>query len=455
MRPGDPSAARRTRALRWDLVLPLAALAVAAALVVLGAATLSARSERRALALEGRLVRAAHRVEVALREATPEESEAILARQVEDSGGLLRGLALSAPDGRVLAEVGSRGPTPAGGADEPAGPGGLAEPGSLEVDLFLGPGWHGRAAEGGGRGPGSRTRGPGMGRGRRVLHLVPSAAALRPPWSERLLLPVVGIAATALVVLSLLGGRLLVRRQREIVLEAERHRLEGLARAGAGLAHQLRTPLATIKGTSQLLLEEDEEADHDRTDRIRRMVTQAERMERLLGDLLDYARPPGAEPRSVAVAGIAREVAALDRRVEVQVDPGLAVVADPEHLRQILANLVENALSAGAPRPHGPDDPAGPPPAPVEITARPGRPAGTAVEIAVADRGPGPGGDPERLFEPYVTSRPDGTGLGLPIARALARANGGEVTLAARPGGGTVATLRLPPAAGVPAGAAG
>ena len=66
------------------------------------------------------------------------------------------------------------------------------------------------------------------------------------------------------------------------------------------------------------------------------------------------------------------------------------------------------------------------------------------VRIAVVDRGPGPGAAPERHFEPYVTARADGTGLGLPIARTLAEANGGSLTLHEAPGGGCEAVLLLP-----------
>lgn len=414
--------ARRPPAPRWDLILPLAALAIAVALVLLGVATRTARSERRALTLEGRLHRIAREVEVALREAGSDQAEELLARTMDSSGDLIRGLVLMRPDGRVQA-----------GAGDPNGPG------SLELDLFLGPGGHGVEPPLGGPGRGRGARGgaalgAGMGRHRRVLRLVPTAEALRPPWAERLLLPVLVLAASGLVGLSVLGGRLLVRRQREILLEAERQRLEGLARAGAGLAHQLRTPLATIQGTSQLLLEQHEETDD--TPSLRRILEQAHRMDRLLGDLLDYARPTGAEPRPVNVEDLAAERASDEPRLRTVVERGLTVHADPEHLRQILDNLVDNALAADSASEPGP----------VELAARATdvRSASAMVEITVTDRGAGPGDDPERLFEPYVTGRADGTGLGLPIARALARANGGEVTLAPRPGGGTVATLRLP-----------
>lgn len=410
---------------RWDLVLPTAAAIVATGLLLLAGAATRARSEQRSLTLEGSLNRTARSVEVALREATPEETEEVLEAELAASRGLLVGLTLLSPNGRRQAGA---------GAEE--------GPGALEVDLFLGPGWRqedgaelqGRlepeAGRRGGRMGGARR--PGQSGGRRVLRLVPAGPALARPWSERLLTPAVAAAALALFGLSLMGGRLLVRRQRETVREAERQRLEGLARAGAGLAHQLRTPLATIKGSSQLLLEGAEGTESEPDPRLRSILEQADRMERLLGDLLDYARPAGAEPGPVQPDEIAADLDDLDprgQRLRLTAEDGALPLVDREHLRQILTNLVGNALRAT------------PEEAPVEVVVRA---AGAGVEISVADRGPGPGEEPERLFEPYVTGRADGTGLGLPIARALARANGGDVTLAARAGGGTVATVSLP-----------
>ncbi len=390
--------------MRWDLWLPGAGLLVAGMLVVLAATTARAQRARHAVALEGRLLRLAHRLEETLRDEGPAAAAGALAEELAANAALVEGLALLGPAGDVETEVGS---------------GSAAEP--IEVELFLGRAW--RFSRG--RQPGGP---PGRHGGRRILRLQSTVQALERPLSERLLLPVVVAAALILVALSVLGGVLLSRQQQEVERRAARRRLEGLARAGAGLAHQLRNPLATIKGSCQLLLESAAAGSEKRLEAV---LAQTERMERLVGHLLDYARPPQPEPQAVELRSAIEELMELDRRVAVEIDEDLVARVDPEHLQQILANLVENALQAG------------PPGSAVEIRAAT---TARAVELTVADRGPGPDGDPELLFEPYVTSRADGTGLGLPIARALAQANGGELELRPRPGGGMLALLTLPAA---------
>jgi signal transduction histidine kinase len=387
---------------RWDLWLTVTGLGVALALVLLAATADRAYEDRHALVLDGHFLALAHRVEAELRDGGPRVARDVLTRAVaEEKPGLVVALAL----------VGARGVDVEVEESSSAGP---VE--TREVDLYLGRKWR------------DATPSPGIEGhpGRRILRITTDPTVATQPLSERLLLP--STAATGLVVmaLALLGGRLLMRRERVERSRAERRRMEGLARAGAGLAHQLRTPLATIKGSCQLLIESCEEAGEGR---LQVVLEQAERMERLLGKLLDYARPPRAEPAAVELGAAAGEVAAADPRVSVSVAPGLVTRFDPEHLRQILENLVENALAAS------PDG------SPVDIQAHP---RGGRIEVTVGDRGAGPGPDPETFFEPYLTRRPDGTGLGLPIARALAEAGGGRLELAPRPGGGTLAVLTLP-----------
>jgi signal transduction histidine kinase len=103
------------------------------------------------------------------------------------------------------------------------------------------------------------------------------------------------------------------------------------------------------------------------------------------------------------------------------------VRADREHVTAALEELIANAHHAGDAHPK-------------IVVRREGR-CGT---IEVHDRGGGLQLDPERAFDPYVTTRPDGTGLGLATIRALIRANGGDVTLTPREGGGAVAAIHLP-----------
>ncbi len=385
---------------RPDAWLPFAGILVATALVILGTAASQALSESHALALEGRVLHLAQQVERELRESGPEAAEDVLDQQLSDAANLVTGLALLDIAGNVQLQIGE-----------------LSAAGTRDVELHLGRVWHTGALP-----------------GRRVLRIAIQPAAFGRALNERLLLPVTIFSGLVLAMLSALGGRLLARQQHEQRNAARQRRLEGLARAGAGLAHQLRTPLATIKGSCQLLLEAEagdassSEEERLGEKRLQAAVSQTERMETLLQQLLDYARPPHAEPAVVDLGAVTREIAEVDiQRVQPLADSSLKVWVDPEHLRAILDNLIDNALrlSDGT----------------VELSAEAG---GRSVTLRIADRGPGPGDEPESLFEPYVTRRADGTGLGLPIARALAEANGGRLKLAHRPGGGTFAVLQLP-----------
>lgn len=394
---------------RWDLWLPLAGLLVALALAGLGTTAAGALRESRTLAREGELLHFVHGLERDLREGGPASAGAAVERAYRERPWFVAGLALRTWSGEVQVRAGT-----------------LDGLESREHEMFLGREW---AMPGAGPGPGSRRPGERFMGGRRTIRIALSPDAFRPTALERIVAPAALVSGALLAGLAVLGGRLLMRQREEQEQEATRRRLEGLGRAGAGLAHQLRNPLGTIKGSCQLLLERASDPAEEK--RLRSILEQTVRMERLIGQLLDYARPPRSEPAQVEMAVLLREIAARHPSVQVRVDAPLRLHADPEHLRQIVENLVDNALAAS------------PPGEAVEVTVEaPGH--GPEVKMVIADRGPGPGEDPERHFEPYVTSRADGTGLGLPIARALAEANGGTVVLRPRPGGGTLAILSLP-----------
>jgi len=403
---------RSNRTPVWIVVL-----SVVFASALLGTAGLASRTlrQRDAAVRDGVLSRAAHELEASLRGVTPEEASTVLQEFLSRNGAAVDGAAIVGPSG-VLASA---------GVDSTDG---------YEVTAALGREWRPALL---GAEPGSGAgfmggRGPGAGRGMPPirLRLRPAPALGRAPALAGLVLAGGAAAALALVALALVAARGLAERARREAAEAEGHRLATVARAGAGLAHRLRNPLAVVKGTAQLL---DGRVPESERERVARIVTASERMETILSRLLDFARPPDPQPVSFDLATLAREVASragdgAAAGVAVRSDHPVPVRADREHVETILEELLANA------RAFAPDGT-------IEVTAR--TEGGRAV-VEVADRGPGLELDPANAFEPYVTSRPDGTGLGLAIVRSLAVANGGAASLAPRAGGGCVATLALP-----------
>lgn len=193
------------------------------------------------------------------------------------------------------------------------------------------------------------------------------------------------------------------------------------SRLVATLAHDVRNPLTTIRGTLKTLARHSDRLD-DRTrgELIATADRQAERLERLARDLLDLARMERGRlevhPVDVRLAdAVQRSLSFADehRRVQADLDGGLIVRADPDRLEQVVVNLVTNALRYGEP--------------PFRIDAER---RGWAVHVAFRDHGPGvPAEERAELFEPFRTESDRGSvGLGLAIVHALIDAMGGTVS---------------------------
>jgi two-component system sensor histidine kinase KdpD len=210
------------------------------------------------------------------------------------------------------------------------------------------------------------------------------------------------------------------------------------------VSHDLRTPLASIKASASSLLDREVRWDDaERDDFLATINTEADRLTRLVHNLLDMSRiEAGAlDPRliesSVAeVAGpvVRRARAASGQPVVVDVPEELPpVLADPVRLDQVLTNLLDNARSYAAD-------------SPVEVVARQ---AGDTVELRVVDHGPGiPASERERVFDQFYRvesgRRPEGTGMGLAICRGIMLAHGGTLRVETTPGGGASFVLTLP-----------
>jgi two-component system nitrogen regulation sensor histidine kinase GlnL len=217
----------------------------------------------------------------------------------------------------------------------------------------------------------------------------------------------------------------------------------------AGLAHEIRNPLAGLQGSAELLAREAEEGTREYAQVIAR---EAKRVDGLVRELLDLSRPARLNEGPVNIHDILRDVIVLARgmpgasRVAFteRYDPSLPpVLGDAEKLTQVVLNVVRNALDAvadvsdkhviletGV--------------ASVRLRDAAGRTRPLA-RVSVTDSGPGiPPSMLSRIFTPFATSKPQGTGLGLPICLRIVHAHGGRIEVRNRPGAGAEVLLFLP-----------
>jgi two-component system sensor histidine kinase HydH len=239
-----------------------------------------------------------------------------------------------------------------------------------------------------------------------------------------------GVVSLALVVVALGLWRFSLRQERlEAAMERDR-RLASLGEMAAVLAHEIRNPLASMKGHAQLLTERLPE-DTPEGEKAARVVREAVRLEELTSDLLAFIRSEqmtrGEEdPRRILEAA-AEDVGAERLELDMETAPS-SWPLDGRLLRQALANLLRNALQAS---------PGG---AKAAVAVE-----GDELVFRVLDRGDGvPPEARERIFEPFFTTRSRGTGLGLAVARRIAELHGGAIAVTEAPGGGALFRLRIP-----------
>ena len=227
---------------------------------------------------------------------------------------------------------------------------------------------------------------------------------------------------------------------------SQKERLSSLGRLSTVIAHEIRNPLMIIKASLHVLRHGDAPAEA-----IREAATDIDdevaRLNRIVNEVLDFARPVRFELAPTDLNAICRESAGAAQAsvpgspIQLALDPGLpSVTTDGERLRSALVNMLVNARQAVAARDGAPSEPA--------ITVRTGA-TGDRIEIVIEDRGIGmEPADLSRMFDPFFTTRRGGTGLGLAIAKNIVEGLCGSITATSAPGAGTAIHVDLPAGAG-------
>lgn len=236
--------------------------------------------------------------------------------------------------------------------------------------------------------------------------------------------------------------KLQAQSERIIAVEEKLRRSEKLSTLGemaAVLAHEIRNPLGSIRGTAEILRDDYKPGD-PKHEFIEIQIKETERLNRVVEDFLHMARPqpvdmqlcPIQEELETIVTLVSHE--ARERQIKLVMQPPTVPViikADGEKLRQAFLNIIINALQA---TPLGGS---------VIISTKVYRTA--LCEIRFRDTGPGIDTETlDKIFEPFFTTKPDGTGLGLAITRKIIESHSGTLLVESEPGNGTTVIVRLP-----------
>lgn len=240
------------------------------------------------------------------------------------------------------------------------------------------------------------------------------------------------LAAASLLAVAIVLVRREARRNADERARERERRLAHLGEMSAVLAHEIKNPLASLKGNAQLLSQMIAKALPDGEKpraKAERVVDEAVRLEQLTNDLLKFVRTGAIHRAPVDPAALVRE-AAGSIPGEVSVETAKAPPTwslDAGRIREVIVNLVDNAVAAGAP---------------VVATVRT---EGKRLVLEVADHGPGvPEEDREKIFEPFHTGKTHGTGLGLAVARRVVESHGGTLSVLSAPSGGALFRAEIP-----------
>jgi signal transduction histidine kinase len=223
-----------------------------------------------------------------------------------------------------------------------------------------------------------------------------------------------------------------LRDHQQKMLQSER--LAAIGRFAAGVAHEINNPLGVILGYVKVIRKS---AKFGMDQDLQIIEEEAVRCQQIVDGLLDLARPVERAPRAADLRAIAQEVmvwlkgAGMSVTTEIDLQGEGVAAGNPEKLWQVLTNLMKNAVEAS-----GTDG---------KVRVNIHGDGASQVVLTVEDNGPGLSKDePDKLFEPFYSTKPTGTGLGLAVSRAIVQAHGGSLETGKSALGGAKLTIRLP-----------
>jgi PAS domain S-box-containing protein len=223
---------------------------------------------------------------------------------------------------------------------------------------------------------------------------------------------------------------------------AREGRLAALGQVAASVAHEIRNPLGAIEGFGRLLEQDLKDDNPDALRLLSRMVYAGRQMNRIVGNLLNYAREAPPQLLHADLIPLVREVldmmelkareSNISMQLNLQDAEPAACLLDPVRIKEVVTNLIANAIQACHPRAGGR----------VQLTVRRLR---FEVELVVADTGRGiPEDALQKIFDPFYTLKQDGIGLGLALCKRIVEEHDGSIRAANLPEGGAEFSLRIP-----------
>jgi two-component system, NtrC family, sensor histidine kinase HydH len=235
-----------------------------------------------------------------------------------------------------------------------------------------------------------------------------------------------------------------LQTQSELIIRIEEQlrraeRLSALGELSAILAHEIRNPLASIRGTAEILMEEETSAA-SRGEFLEILIKESDRLNHVVEDFLKMARPDPIRKIPCDINEELRNMITLlsaqarQSKVTLELRPSTLpdFVGDGEKLRQAFMNIILNAIQASPAKGR------------VAVTTAEDREKG-CIEIRISDNGPGISPQASReIFEPFFTTKGTGTGLGLPITKKIIEGHGGSIEVESGTGGGATFLVKLP-----------